>query len=404
MSDCQSRATWEQHMNAEQESITEPDAELIALGSRLEGLLQDYFAAHLEWAPGLDDAASARIWALDDERNLIAEKIMSLPVASIAGLRAKVLVMLWEALPIWSNVGRLQFNPDDGGASEALFRAAAELTGLGLMVRDMEARLAAVVATIAAAPADLMARAASGRPFALGSNTVQMAGGVCPTLMQKSVTMHVLRHSAAMRLLHAGIDTSVIALWLGHENVETTQVYLHADLAIKERALARTTPAETSPGRFRPTDKLLAFLEALSITPRKFREGRVDAQAAERGRGAEAGKENLHRDEIGRQACCPVHPWRARRAGPVVRDASSPPALSEATAMKVTLTLTKKGETLCREVREVADAASFAGSRHLEWPRTACARSGHGVEEFMDRVNDAVFDQLDGALLSFERE
>jgi integrase/recombinase XerD len=92
---------------------------------------------------------------------------------------------------------------------------------------------------------------------------VQMAGGVCPTLTQKSVTMHVLRHSAAMRLLHAGIDTSVIALWLGHENVETTQVYLHADLAIKERALARTTPAETQPGRFRPTDKLLAFLEAL---------------------------------------------------------------------------------------------------------------------------------------------
>jgi site-specific recombinase XerD len=90
-----------------------------------------------------------------------------------------------------------------------------------------------------------------------------MAGGVCPTLMQKSVTMHVLRHSAAMRLLRAGIDTSVIALWLGHENIETTQVYLHADLAIKERALARTKPAETPPGRFRPTDRLLAFLEAL---------------------------------------------------------------------------------------------------------------------------------------------
>jgi len=66
-----------------------------------------------------------------------------------------------------------------------------------------------------------------------------------------------------MRLLHAGIDTSVIALWLGHENIETTQVYLHADLAIKERALARTTPAGTRPGRFRPTDKLLAYLEAL---------------------------------------------------------------------------------------------------------------------------------------------
>jgi integrase/recombinase XerD len=92
---------------------------------------------------------------------------------------------------------------------------------------------------------------------------VQIARGVCPTLAQKSVTMHVLRHSAAMRLLRAGIDTSVIALWLGHENVETTQVYLHADLTIKERALARTTPAESRPGRFRPADKLLAFLEAL---------------------------------------------------------------------------------------------------------------------------------------------
>jgi site-specific recombinase XerD len=92
---------------------------------------------------------------------------------------------------------------------------------------------------------------------------VRIAAGVCPTLAQKSVTMHVLRHSTAMRLLRAGIDTSVIALWLGHENVETTQVYLHADLEIKERALAKTAPAEIRPGRFRPTDKLLAFLETL---------------------------------------------------------------------------------------------------------------------------------------------
>ena len=75
--------------------------------------------------------------------------------------------------------------------------------------------------------------------------------------------MHVLRHSAAMRLLHAGIDTSVIALWLGHEQIETTQIYLHADLGIKERALAKTAPIETKPGRFQPSDKLLAFLEAL---------------------------------------------------------------------------------------------------------------------------------------------
>jgi len=85
----------------------------------------------------------------------------------------------------------------------------------------------------------------------------------CPSLARKCVTIHVLRHSAAMRLLRAGIDTSVIALWLGHEQIETTQIYLHADLQIKERVLERTAPITTKPGRFRPTDKLLAFLEAL---------------------------------------------------------------------------------------------------------------------------------------------
>ena len=85
----------------------------------------------------------------------------------------------------------------------------------------------------------------------------------CPSLALKRVTMHVLRHSAAMRLLRAGIDTSVIALWLGHEQIETTQIYLHADLQIKERALGRTAPTTTKPGRFRPPDKLIAFLEAL---------------------------------------------------------------------------------------------------------------------------------------------
>jgi site-specific recombinase XerD len=66
-----------------------------------------------------------------------------------------------------------------------------------------------------------------------------------------------------MRLLHAGIDTTVIALWLGHEQVETTQIYLHADLEIKEQALARTTPPNGKPGRYRPPDSTLAFLDAL---------------------------------------------------------------------------------------------------------------------------------------------
>lgn len=85
----------------------------------------------------------------------------------------------------------------------------------------------------------------------------------CPSLCHKKVTMHVFRHTAAMRLLQAGVDPSVIALWLGHEQVETTQVYLHADLALKERALARTAPAYTTPGRYHPPDTLLAFLQAL---------------------------------------------------------------------------------------------------------------------------------------------
>ena len=92
---------------------------------------------------------------------------------------------------------------------------------------------------------------------------VQIAGGICPSLTQKSVTMHVLRHSAAMRLLRAGIDTSVIALWLGHEQIETTQVYLHADMSIKEQALARVQQPGTSPGRYRAPDSLLAFLDNL---------------------------------------------------------------------------------------------------------------------------------------------
>lgn len=85
----------------------------------------------------------------------------------------------------------------------------------------------------------------------------------CPSLQHKRITPHLLRHTAAMQLLQHGVDRSVIALWLGHESVETTQMYLHADLRLKERALERTTPLGLRPGRYRPDDKLLAFLEAL---------------------------------------------------------------------------------------------------------------------------------------------
>jgi site-specific recombinase XerD len=92
---------------------------------------------------------------------------------------------------------------------------------------------------------------------------VTAAAGECPSLKTKNVTAHTLRHTSAMRLLHAGVDTSVIALWLGHEQADTTQIYLHADLELKEKALARTTPANTKPGRYKPPDQLLAFLESL---------------------------------------------------------------------------------------------------------------------------------------------
>jgi integrase/recombinase XerD len=85
----------------------------------------------------------------------------------------------------------------------------------------------------------------------------------CPSLSAKRVTAHTLRHTAAMRLLTAGVDITVIALWLGHEQIATTNIYLHADMTHKERAIARVTAPNTTPGRYQPADTLLAFLEAL---------------------------------------------------------------------------------------------------------------------------------------------
>ena len=85
----------------------------------------------------------------------------------------------------------------------------------------------------------------------------------CPSLSGKRLHPHVLRHSCAMSLLQAGVDATVIALWLGHADVRSTQPYLHADLTIKERALALVTPASVPPGRYKPPDAVLAFLEGL---------------------------------------------------------------------------------------------------------------------------------------------
>jgi len=91
----------------------------------------------------------------------------------------------------------------------------------------------------------------------------EIARSHCPSLNRKNVTPHVLRHTTAVQLLQAGIDRAVIALWLGHESVETTQMYLDADLKMKERALARTAPVGTRGNRFKPKDALLTFLEGL---------------------------------------------------------------------------------------------------------------------------------------------
>jgi integrase/recombinase XerD len=120
-------------------------------------------------------------------------------------------------------------------------------------------------------PADPLFPAITGRR--LSSDAIQdlverhavTAAPACPSIRDKTVTPHTLRHSAAMALLHAGVDPVTIALWMGHESPRSTQPYIHADLKLKEKALARTSPPSTKTGRYRPPDKLLAFLEGLGL-------------------------------------------------------------------------------------------------------------------------------------------
>ena len=118
-------------------------------------------------------------------------------------------------------------------------------------------------------PADPLFPSPSGGPLgrdAIRKLVVKHAGtaaATCPTLTAKHIGVHTLRHSCAMNLLHSGVDLATIALWLGHEDLRTVQHYLHADLTLKERALARVTPANVQPGRYRPPDPILAFLDNL---------------------------------------------------------------------------------------------------------------------------------------------
>jgi len=134
---------------------------------------------------------------------------------------------------------------------------------------DAVTALAAWWRTQPGAPADPLFPGIRGRTLSrdaverLVTRYASAAAERCPSLKGKRVTPHVLRHGTAMELLRHGVDRSVIALWLGHESVETTQMYLHADLRLKEQALSRTTPLLVIPPRYKPSDQLLAFLEGL---------------------------------------------------------------------------------------------------------------------------------------------
>jgi integrase/recombinase XerD len=118
-------------------------------------------------------------------------------------------------------------------------------------------------------PADPVFPTRQGRPLSrytigvLISKHAATAAARCPSLTAKRVTPHTLRHTNAMLLRAKGVDIATIALWLGHESTQTTHIYEHADPALKEQAIARTAPLGTKPGRYRPSDTLLAFLESL---------------------------------------------------------------------------------------------------------------------------------------------
>lgn len=118
-------------------------------------------------------------------------------------------------------------------------------------------------------PGDPLFATSTGRPLSRDAVerricvTAARAKAVCPSLARKRVTAHTLRHTAAMRLLHAGVEVTVIALWLGHEQIATTNIYLHADMTMKETAIAKITPPDAVAGRYQPPDPVLAFLASL---------------------------------------------------------------------------------------------------------------------------------------------
>ena len=108
-----------------------------------------------------------------------------------------------------------------------------------------------------------------------------LATEVCPSLKDKRVTPHVLRHAAAMTLLQSGVDCAVIALWLGHESIETTQIYLHADLQLKEKAMDQTKPVGVPSGRYQPPDELMQSVFRLTARRRPAGSGKACHRAGD---------------------------------------------------------------------------------------------------------------------------
>lgn len=182
---------------------------------------------------------------------------------------ALLLVAIQTGLRVSELIGLRCADVRLGTAAHVACRGKGRKERITPLTRTTVAVLRVWLAERAGAPDEPLFPTCTGRPLSRDaverriSKCSVAAAECCPSLRTKRLSPHVLRHTAAMRLLEAGVDTSVIALWLGHERVDTTQVYLHADLTIKERALARTAPPDARPGRYRPSDALLAFLDGL---------------------------------------------------------------------------------------------------------------------------------------------